>query len=168
MEACDTAELPQPFFICYYTHMRTITRDIVGGFIFSKDGYILLGKSASGLYSDAWLIPGGGIDTDESDLDALKREILEETGVDIADAKIVKLNGIGSGQSEKVLPETGERVMVVMNFHDFLVELPYPASEIDLIAGDDFDSPQWHAASELAALTFSAATKKRLTELNKL
>ena len=42
--------------------MRTIHRDIVGGFIFSKDGRLLLGKNCKGgVYEGSFVVPGGGV-----------------------------------------------------------------------------------------------------------
>ena len=57
-------------------------RDIVGAFMFSNDGFVLLGKSgAGGVYQDMWLCPGGGIDPGETKLQALKREVMEEVSL---------------------------------------------------------------------------------------
>jgi len=64
--------------------MRTIYRDIVGAFIFSKDGYTLHGKSTRGTYDGCWIVPGGGIEDGESKEEAGNREILEEVGLDIS------------------------------------------------------------------------------------
>lgn len=148
--------------------MRTIERTIVGGFIFSKDGYILLGKSAhGGVYTDTWLVPGGGIEPGESELEALKREVHEETHVDISDATITRIPEISLGESEKTLKD-GERVLVKMKFYDFVVELPYPASEVDLIGGDDFESPQWHAVSSLKDLNIGSVMQATLKKLGHL
>ncbi len=78
--------------------MRTIQRNIVGAFIFSSDGKLLLGKNRKGgVYPGLWTVPGGGIKEGETKLAALKREILEETGVDITDAKIERLEGVLTG-----------------------------------------------------------------------
>ena len=83
--------------------MRTIKRDVVGGFIFSSDNYLLLGKSNRGTYEGMWIIPGGGIESGESQEQALIREILEETGIDISNEKIEKMDISLSGQSKKIL-----------------------------------------------------------------
>lgn len=67
--------------------MRTIQRDIVGAFIFSSDNKLLLGKSIKGgVYPDYWIVPGGGMEPDETKVEAVKRETLEETGIDISEA----------------------------------------------------------------------------------
>ena len=60
---------------------------------------------------------------DETKIDALKREIKEETGIDITTAEIEQIEGVLNGQSEKVLRETGEKVLVDMDFYNFKVTL---------------------------------------------
>ena len=94
--------------------MRTIDRDIVGAFIFSKDDQILLGKG--GVYPGKWIVPGGGIEPGETKLAALKREILEETGIDISGDKVEALKEVLEGESQKTLRDSGERVLVKMRF----------------------------------------------------
>ena len=52
-------------------------------------GRVLLVKQVGGPYAGAWLLPGGGVDADES-LDAgLRREMREETGCELEDVKAV-------------------------------------------------------------------------------
>src|SRR5262249_6197136 len=104
--------------------MRVIERDIVGAFIFSTDKKLLLGKSYDGgVYKDAWIIPGGGVNPGETKLEALKREVLEETGIDLGDAKINEMNIELNGESNKTLRDTGETVHVLMTFFNFIVHL---------------------------------------------
>jgi nucleoside triphosphatase len=90
--------------------MRTIQRQIVGGFITSNDGYILLGKSRpGGVYPDHFMVPGGGVDEGETMEAAVKREVLEEVGVDLdaLQATIQQAQDVQTGESEKVLRGTG-------------------------------------------------------------
>src|ERR1035438_1688422 len=99
--------------------MRTITRDIVGALIISSDNKILLGKHAtktSGVYCDYWVVPGGGIEEGETKLQALQREMLEDTGIDIRPFEPILIDDDTHGESEKTLKDTGERVLVKMNF----------------------------------------------------
>jgi 8-oxo-dGTP pyrophosphatase MutT (NUDIX family) len=146
--------------------MRTIQRDIVGAFIFSKDNKLLLGQShEGGVYAGAWIIPGGGIDPDETKEDAVKREVLEETGIDISVAAIKLLDLNFRGESEKNLRGTGERVRVQMNFFNFTVHLNEIAEDVGLKTEDDFINARWVPTSELATITLSPPT---ITTLKKL
>ena len=49
--------------------------------ILEKDGRILLGKRNKNPENGKWVLPGGGVKPFESIRDALKRELLEETGL---------------------------------------------------------------------------------------
>jgi len=59
----------------------------VGALIFNPEGKILLIKSHK--WRGKYVIPGGHIELGERMEDALKREIKEETGLDIHDIKFV-------------------------------------------------------------------------------
>lgn len=143
--------------------MRTITRDIVGAFIFSKDNKLLLGKG--GVYAGHWIVPGGGVDEGETKHEALARETLEETGIDIAPAKVTQVKGALTGESEKILRDTGEQVHVKMNFYNFTIQLDKPADQVKLKSEDDFIEPQWFSLDELRQLTLSPPTVTTLEKL---
>ncbi len=146
--------------------MRTIQREIVGGFIFSSDGLILLGRSIEGgVYKDEWMVPGGGIEAGETKLEAVKREILEEVGIDISDATVEEIEGVITGQSEKVLRETNERVLVKMNFYDYKVTLKSTAAETKLAFEDDLAEAQWFTPEQLMAAPVADATRVMLVKL---
>ena len=146
--------------------MRTIKRDIVGAFIFSSDEKLLLGKSRKGgVYSGHWVVPGGGVDPDETKLDGLKRELLEETGIYINGADIKQLEDALSGESEKTLKGTGEHVLVKMRFYNFVIKLPQTSNDVSLKTDDDFIDANWFARSELAALSLSPPTILTLKKL---
>ncbi len=149
--------------------MRTIERAIAGAFLFSNDGYILLGKNRSGgVFQDQWVVPGGGIDEGENPEEAMRREILEEVGIDVTGQEAIFQADIQTGSSEKTLRDSGERVNVVMNFHDFVVTIDKPASEIPIILEDDFGYAEWVAINDLSGKQFSPSTEYRLKALNLL
>lgn len=133
--------------------MRTVKRDIVGAFIFSSDVKILLGKNyKGGTYDDCWSVPGGGIEKGESKLDALKREVFEETGIDISSAEIVPYQNILFGVSQKTLRETGETILVDMKFYNYIIHMPQTAKKISAQPGDDFVFSKWIPVTDLQHL----------------
>ncbi len=147
--------------------MRTIERDIVGAFIFSKDGKVLFGKT--GAYEGLWVVPGGGIEEDETKLQALIRETLEETGIDIKDAEITPFKEIHHGESEKTLRNTGERVLVKMKFFDYKIAMKEVANKINIDPTDDLSDLHWFSREELAKLEIiSPPTIKILHQLGYL
>jgi 8-oxo-dGTP pyrophosphatase MutT (NUDIX family) len=149
--------------------MRTVHRNIVGIFLFSNDEYCLLGKSRSGgVYNDEWMVIGGGIEAHETKLEALKRETLEEVGIDITGFKIQLLDKVFHGQSQKILRDTDEQVLVKMTFYDFVVYANKPAKDIAIICEDDIAEAKWHPLKDLPLLNLAAPTKVVLHDLGYL
>lgn len=145
--------------------MRTIHRDIVGGFIFSKDGKFLLGKNRKGgVYEGQYVVPGGGVDEGETKEIALRREMLEETGIDIKDAKIEHIFS-SSGEHEKTLRDTGERVLVKMDFFNYRIELRQSADEVDVRTEDDWNEAKWFEVGELENINMSEPTRNTLKRM---
>jgi 8-oxo-dGTP pyrophosphatase MutT (NUDIX family) len=146
--------------------MRIVERKIVGAFIFSKDKKILLGfNREGGAYQDKLVVPGGGIETGETELEAVQREILEETGIDISAANISPIKGTSTGESEVTL-QTGEVVMVKMIFSDFEVHLGADASLINLKFDDDYLKAEWFTAKDLVGKNIGSPTKASLQKLH--
>ena len=142
--------------------MRTIQRDIVGGFIFSKDGKLLLGYNRKGgVYEGQLVVPGGGVEDGETQIEALKREMFEETGLDVSKGSI-KLIFQSNGTSEKVLRDTKERVIVEMTFYNYRIDMPNIASEMHVICEDDWAGPSWYGLGELADKDMSVPTRDTL------
>lgn len=59
----------------------------VGGLIFNEEGKIFLMKSHK--WKDKYIVPGGHVELGETMEEALKREIKEETNLDINDFKFL-------------------------------------------------------------------------------
>ena len=83
------------------------TRIIVSAIIENGKGEILIGKKHpnKGVYLDAWHIPGGGIEEGERIEEGLKREIKEETNLEITDIQPIHFSDdvttrIQNGQTE--------------------------------------------------------------------
>lgn len=142
--------------------MRAKHRDIVGGFIFSKDEKLLLGKNRKGgVYEGSYVVPGGGVEDGETKEMALRREMLEETGLDILNADIKHIYQM-SGEHEKILRETGERVLVKMDFYNYRIDLDQNAEDVILKTEDDWYEPRWFKVNELGNVNLSEPTRETL------
>jgi len=149
--------------------MRVIERDIVGAFIFSNDNKILLGQPRDGgVYEGSWVVPGGGIEKKETKLNAVKREVEEEVGIDISTAKVTPIDGFSIGESNKTLRDTGEMVLVKMKFHDFRIDLEAAAEDVELRVEDDLKEARWFLISQLSILSLAPGTKATLQKLKVL
>lgn len=127
--------------------MKKIHRDIVSALIFSKDRKLFQGKKDpkyGGVYSDYWHIPGGGIKKGEDKKKAVMRETREETGIDISKYPIELVDDSGSGESEKIVKSTNERILCRMHFNVYKVVISdKKADEIKVKPGSDLDSFRW-------------------------
>lgn len=145
--------------------MRTIEREIVGGFIFSKDQKVLLGKNRKGgVYEGSYVVPGGGVEAGETYEQALRREMREETGIDVQTGIVSQIN-TAMGEHEKTLHKTGERVLVKMTFYDYRVQLSDDAERIEVVAEDDWAEPRWFSAEELLGYDIGAPTRSTLQKI---
>ena len=135
--------------------MREINRVIVSALIFSKDEKLLMGKkdpAKGGVYSGCWHIPGGGVDEGETFEQTLKREVMEEVGIDISSYSAKRILIPNSGTSEKTL-KTGERVLCHMDFNYFEVHIDDKnADEIELHPTDDLVEVKWFSKKELTGV----------------
>lgn len=124
------------------------TRVIVGAIIENSKGEILIGRKPKnkGVYLDAWHLPGGGIEHGEIIEDALKREIKEETGLDIFDIKPVIFS---DDITERI--DDGVVNKIYMIFLDFICK----AKSDDFIAGDDLEILKWLPKSEIRNYKFT-------------
>jgi ADP-ribose pyrophosphatase YjhB (NUDIX family) len=105
-------------------NLRHIKRTIVSALLISSDNKIFMGKKdpkEGGVYAECWHIPGGGVEEGESLVEALIREIKEETGVDISNEQINCVDNKGFGEATKILP-SGEKVIVEMKFIVFEIK----------------------------------------------
>ena len=59
--------------------------------VLTHEGRILLTRLA---YTKVWTLPGGGIDHGENPVDAVRREVLEETGLPLAEARLLDVDSV--------------------------------------------------------------------------
>jgi len=60
----------------------------VGIMIVNREGRILAGEAFH--YPGEWMMPQGGIDPDESPYEAMQRELMEETGLQFSQVRLVR------------------------------------------------------------------------------
>ena len=143
--------------------MRTIKRDIVVALIYSKDGKLLMGwrDNKGGVYPECWHIPGGGVEEGESNEEAIIREIKEEVGLDLSGYTIEFVGNEDKGTAEKILKDTGEKVLVDMQFFLYkIVITDQLSSEITLQVSDEFTKTQWFTISELSTVKLAQPSEK--------
>jgi 8-oxo-dGTP pyrophosphatase MutT (NUDIX family) len=148
--------------------MRTIKRIIVSALIFSKEGKLFMGQKDStggGVYSDCWHIPGGGVDERETKGIALIREIKEEVGINISQEKIELVDDQGTGTTEKLLKDTGEKVLCEMEFNVYKIKLNQNADDIQINLSDDLVKYKWFERSELKNVKLTPPSEKLFGKL---
>lgn len=136
--------------------MRKIKREIVSALLISKDNKLLMGKKdpkKGGVYPDCWHIPGGGINDGENLIEALKREVIEEVGIDISDYDIVLIDNTGRGKSKKTLKDNNEKVICEMIFNVYEVKINDKiAADIKVRLDDDLVEYKWFTKEEIQSV----------------
>lgn len=59
--------------------------------VFRGDKLLILQRSDNGSYTDSWCIPGGHVDPGETFIEAARRELQEETGIDLLESNLVEV-----------------------------------------------------------------------------
>ena len=93
--------------------------------------------------------------------EALRREMFEETGINTSGAKVTLLCE-SSGEHEKTLRDTGERVFVKMDFYNYRIDLKQDADQVILTTEDDWHEPRWFKLDELHDANLSEPTRSAL------
>ena len=105
---------------------------------------VLLIQRKNDPFKDLWAFPGGFLDMDEELIDAAKRELLEETGVQGIGIKQFKTYGTVNRDPR------GRTVTVV--YYAFIAQKPHTT------AMDDAKDAQWFKLTHLPTLAFDHKT----------
>ncbi|MBE1563281.1 NUDIX hydrolase [Nonomuraea africana] len=119
----------------------------VGAIIVDDAGRLLLIRRGHPPGEGLWSIPGGRVEAGESDAAAVRREVLEETG-------LVVTVGALAGAVERAGP--GRTVYVI---RDYLATVVSGT----LAPGDDAAAARWCAPADLARLPLAAGLLEALT-----
>jgi ADP-ribose pyrophosphatase YjhB (NUDIX family) len=111
-------------------------RPLIGvGAVVVKDGSLLMVQRANEPYAGAWSVPGGTLEHGEYLTDAVRREVMEETGIDV---------------------EVGDLLGILELWRDpHYVILDYvatPVGDAEPRAGDDASDVRWVPLEEIPTM----------------
>ncbi|MEA3448507.1 MAG: NUDIX hydrolase [Bacteroidota bacterium] len=122
----------------YPRPMVTVDALVFAGY--GEERKVLLIRRKNPPFQGKWALPGGFVDMDEDLIDAVKRELQEETGLELSGFRQLKAFG-KPGRDPR-----GRNISVV--FVNFLEDITPPT------AGDDADKAKWFKVSDLPDLAF--------------
>jgi nucleoside triphosphatase len=123
----------------------------VGALIFNQAGKLFLMKSHK--WHDQYVVPGGHIELGETMEDALRREIMEETGLPIHDAQFVALQEF---VFDKAFHEEGRHFI----FIDFVCQTDAGENEVTL--NEEAQEYVWVSIDEALTLSIEPYTRRLL------
>ncbi len=119
---------------------------VVGvGAVVVRDGRALIVKRRHEPRQGEWSLPGGMLDLGESLADAARREVKEETGLDVHPGPIIET-------FDRVHRDPDGRI----RFHFVIVDFVCESREGDAVAASDAEAVAWVTASELDAYGVNA------------
>ncbi|MGC9332001.1 MAG: NUDIX domain-containing protein [Bacteroidales bacterium] len=122
----------------YPRPMVTVDALIFAGY--GEERKVLLIRRKNPPFQGKWALPGGFIDMDEDLVDAVERELKEETDLTLSGFK--QLKAFGKPQRDP----RGRNISVV-----FFMQIEKPVVPT---AGDDAEQVKWHKVKDLPKLAF--------------
>lgn len=98
-----------------------------------------------------WSLPGGGVELGESLADAVRREVREETGLDVRVGELVEV-------FERISRDVDGRVQYHYVLTDYLCEPAADGAAAQAVAGDDAAAVAWVDRDAVDSLTVTAGT----------
>jgi len=118
----------------------------VGALIF-REGSILLVERGREPLKGYWSLPGGLVETGERLEDAIRREVLEETGLEVQPVALVEV-------FERIMTDAEERV----EYHYVLLDYHCTVQGGALKAGDDVSRAEWVERTALGGRQVTSGT----------
>jgi 8-oxo-dGTP diphosphatase len=123
--------------VCPASYLPKQRVPCVGALVHDDEGRLLVVRRAHAPGAGQWSVPGGRVEPDETDLDAVRREVLEETGLHVT-------VGVRVGTVQRPGPD-GQ----VYDIRDYACGLAVVTSPV---AGDDASEVRWVGRAELKGL----------------
>ncbi len=131
---------------------------VVGIIQNSRDEYLICKKPLTrGVFPGQWALPGGGIENGERMIEALRREMREEVGLEI---EAIRPLYFKDGQHRKLFPD-GSSQEVYMIFLMFACR----ACSEDVLLGDEFEDYAWARRETLHSYDLNEQTRDTFTSL---
>lgn len=128
------------------------------GIVTDPSGRILLSLITEGFPGGGtWHLPGGGVDAGEDVREALRREVLEETGQEGLVGRLITV------ASHHRVPPTGTEIHAVWVFSH--VHVPHPSEPRVLEVGGSTADCGWFTPEEVVELRLSTTAKRGLAYL---
>ena len=123
----------------------------VGALIFDGDRILMAQRGRQPLMG-LWSLPGGLVETGESLDNAIRREVREETGLEVRPLGVLKI-------FERIMRDADG----APEYHYVLIDYICRATGGTLCAGDDAADARWVAAGELPSLPITEGLVEALT-----
>jgi phosphoglycolate phosphatase-like HAD superfamily hydrolase/8-oxo-dGTP pyrophosphatase MutT (NUDIX family) len=117
----------------------------VGALIYNKEGKVLMIQTHK--WSNRWGIPGGKIKTNEPALDALRREVREETGLELRDIRFA------------LVQDCIEPPEFYKKAHFLLLNYTAEATSTHVVLNDEAETYRWVAPDEADRLDLNDPTR---------
>jgi phosphoglycolate phosphatase len=117
----------------------------VGALIYNREGQVLMIQTHK--WSHRWGIPGGKIKTNEPAVEALRREVREETGLELGDIRFV------------LVQDCIEPPEFYKKAHFVLLNYTATATSTDVVLNDEAETYRWVTLGEAAALDLNGPTR---------
>ena len=121
----------------------------VGAVAVRDDGALLLVRRGKAPALGRWSLPGGRVDWGETLRDALRREVIEETGLEVAPGELAGLV---------------ERIHLAEGFHYVILDYHVTVTGGTLRPGSDVTDARWVLPSEMAQLELSEGLLEALRD----